>query len=198
MVYRLVTLLGCLLMVGCATGPRPIYTDLTASTGSSSYGTVIGRSVSSGPELVVLRDLKTNAVKTAIRSISLNREHEFVIALAPGTYAIHALGIHGAPIGARDKPFLFSVNAGEVVYVGTFVNEWHPPAPNEVSGVPVRSKPFGPMVCARLLCSGYLDVEIRAPYRNVTLVDESATLPGRLRAQVPDLAGANIVTRLAE
>jgi len=186
------------LTAGCATGPRPVYVATDTKVKSNASALVVGRSVSEGPELVVLHNRKTNEVIAAIRSISFNREQEFVIALEPGSYVVHRLGVHGSPIGARDKPFEFSVRAGEAVYIGTFVNDWHPPAPNEVNGRLVEWRSFGRTACTKLLCSGYLDGSVTSPYGRVGLVDESAILLPKLQAEVPALFNARVTIRLAE
>jgi hypothetical protein len=182
-------------LVACASGPRPIYVDTKEKPQASAI--VVGRSISSGAELVVLHNQGTNAVISAIRSVSLNREQEFVIALEPGTYVVQALGAHGYPISPRENPYTFTIAAREVIYIGTFVNEFHPPEPNEAKGPIVRSRIFGRTACKTLLCTGYLDFSVNPPFARVGIVDETETLLPRLRAEVPVLKDARITTRLA-
>jgi hypothetical protein len=171
--------------------------DIAAT--STKTAIVVGRSVSQGAELIVLYEPSTDKEYVAARSISFNREQSFVIAIEPGTYVVQAIGAHGAPIGAREKAFSFSVSAHEAVYIGTFINEFHPPAPDEVKGRVTTSRQYGRRTCTRLMCArGYRDTSIVPPYGRVAVVDETETLVPFLRESVPKLQNVAVKTRLAQ
>lgn len=180
-----------------ADAQRSVYTNFDAVAKPANTAIIVGRSVSAGPELVVLLNTSKGGVIEVLRSFGFNREQEFVLAVEPGTYSVHLLGAHGSPIGARDKSFSFSVSADESIYIGTFTNDWHRPGEGEVIGKVVESRIFGRSYCTKFLCSGYLDSEVRTPYTKVHLIDETPHLVDRLRAEVPILRETKVITRLA-
>ncbi len=93
----------------------------------------------------------------------------------------------------------FSVKKGDAAYIGSIVNEWHPPK-NFNSLKLVSKKEFGervPLTVRYLTFSGDLPSKIRGPFRNAYIADDYSNFIPEFKNNYPEFRDLEIKKLLA-